>query len=323
MIRTPSPRSSIILFATLVFSLAGCRQSGAPDAAAPAADNDEAAVVYTTFYPTTFIAERIGAGVVEVVNPVPADADPIFFEPTPEIINAYQKADLIIVNGASFEKWVAQAPLPRSRIVDTAADFSDAFLTYEGATHSHGPAGEHTHEGIDGHTWLDPQLATRQADAIRDAFAKKWPAHAAVFDTNYRELRERLAGLDLLFASVTDLLGDVTLLANHPAYNYLARRYGWTIINLDVDPESTDADAVVGLVEAEIGAPTPGAGRRIMLWEAPPTDVVADALEQRLAVTSVEFAPAESLDADAADAGAHYLSIMRDNIERLMAAASP
>ena len=40
-----------------------------------------------------------------------------------------------------------------------AAVFSDEFLVVKGVTHSHGAGGAHTHDGVDGHTWMDPILA--------------------------------------------------------------------------------------------------------------------------------------------------------------------
>ncbi len=60
--------------------------------------------------------------------------------------------------------------------------------TRSGTSHRHGPEGEHTHKGIDGHTWLDPINAKIQAAAIRQAFAKKWPAHAESFERNFQSL---------------------------------------------------------------------------------------------------------------------------------------
>ena len=144
--------------------------------------------VYTTFYPTTDWTRQIVGSQLEVVCPLPEDADAIYWQPSPEIIAAYQGAALVVVNGAEFEKWVEKVSLPRGRTVDTARGFEKEFVTYESVTHSHGPEGEHTHEGIDGHTWVDPLLAARQAEAILAALVKHFPAHEETFRKNHAEL---------------------------------------------------------------------------------------------------------------------------------------
>ena len=119
-------------------------------------------LVYTTFYPTTYFAARIGGARVRVVCPLPDGEDPIFWLPDAETIRAYQQADLIVVNDAGFEKWVDKVSLPDAKVVRTARPFRAEWLTYEKAVeHSHGKGGEHAHQGTDGHTWLDPRLAKR------------------------------------------------------------------------------------------------------------------------------------------------------------------
>jgi zinc transport system substrate-binding protein len=194
-------------------------------------------VIYTTFYPTTYFTQRLVGDLAEVVCPVPVDEDAIFWNPTPEMIARYQAADLIIVNGAEFEKWVAKASLPLGRIVDTAKPFAAEFVKFEHAmTHSHGPAGEHAHTGTDGHTWLDPLNARVQVGEIRDALVGLLPEHAEAIRQRGDAL---LADLDALDAELKKMAADydgAAIYASHPAYNYLARRYGLNVVNLDLDP---------------------------------------------------------------------------------------
>ena len=158
---------------------------------------DDRPTVYTTFYPTTYFAQRIGGDVAQVVCPCPADADPAYWMPKDEAIAAYQKADLIVINGASFEKWLPKVTLPESRIVDTARPLRDTLIKLEQAvTHSHGPEGEHVHHGIDGHTWVDPMNAKTQAREILKALVRKLPAQKVAFERNFAALAKDLDVLD-------------------------------------------------------------------------------------------------------------------------------
>ena len=160
-------------------------------------------VVYTTFYPTTYFTRIIGGGHVEVVCPIPDDADPIHYDPPAEMIRKYQEADLIVLNGAGFAKWVPRAMLPEEKVVDAGASFAhDLIEIGDAVVHSHGTEGEHSHGGIDPHTWLDPILAMEQCRAICAALKERDPAHAVDFDAG---LEKVLAGLETLDARIRAL----------------------------------------------------------------------------------------------------------------------
>jgi zinc transport system substrate-binding protein len=275
-------------------------------------------VVYTTFHPTTYFAERIAGDLAKVVNPCPADADPAFWMPDDATLAKYQAANLIILNGAGFESWVKQATLPEQRVVKTAEGFADEFITIKDTVvHSHGPSGKHTHAGVDGHTWLDPLNAKRQAAAIRDALARDWPEHAKTFKKNYDALAEDLDTLDARLQTVKAKLGEQTLLCAHPAYNYLARRYDWPVASLHLDPEEAlDADALEEITQAK----AEHANAKLMLWEGEPLDETKSTLREKLGLESVVFAPGEGLDEAQRRTGANYLSIMNANANRLLEA---
>ena len=145
--------------------------------------------VYVVNYPLKYFAERIGGEHVKVEFPVPADVDPAYWNPDLADISAFQKADLILLNGAGYAKWVAKVSLPRSKIVDTSRQFKDRYITTkEVMTHSHGAEGEHAHEALAFTTWLDFELAARQAEAIAAAMGRKRPELQKTFQNNYKAL---------------------------------------------------------------------------------------------------------------------------------------
>jgi len=270
----------------------------------------------TTFYPTTYFAQRIAGGLVPVRCPLPEDQDPATWEPDTDAIRAYQSAAVIFVNGASFEQWVPRAPLPRSRLVDTTAARRDELLHYAHATtHSHGPAGEHSHEGIDGHTWLDPIMAISQAEAIRDGLISAFPEHESAFAANAHELIADLRALDRELAELKPLLEDTLIICSHPAYNYLAHRYGWNIHTFDLDPQGVvdqeRAEELARLVRAS------NANKHVVLWESPPREQIKRSLSESAGAASVLFSPCET-PPDEGD----YLDVMRANIANLREAVS-
>lgn len=283
-----------------------------PSAAAAAATEiaETPLEVLTTFYPTLYLTRRIGGDHVKVENLCPLDADPIFWMPDEAALTRYQKADMVVSNGAGYEQWLSRVNLPLGTVVDSASGFQDEHLMYKTAVvHTHGPGGAHTHEGIDGHTWLDPMNALRQARAIHKALIKRRPAHEADFDAGLARLTTDLTALDQAFRALSARLGDTPLMAAHPAYSYLGHRYGWRLENLDLDPGSHPTAAQMrGVAELRRRHPA-----QILLWESAPSSEVTVALDAQ-GITSVVFSPAEQLD----PAGeADLLSVMHANLARL------
>ena len=305
-------KSIVIGMLCLALLAVGCNRGDTPEVASQGRP-----VVYTTFYPTQYFAKRIGGDHIDVVCPVPEDEDAIFWMPDDATIQAYQQADLIILNGAGFSKWVASVSLPENRVVDTAFPFADKFISFENVTvHSHGPKGKHAHEGIDGHTWVDPINAIAQAGEIHKAFAFRWPEHAEDFARGHAALVADLRTLDDALSALQQQVGSPPLLASHPAYNYIARRYHWNVENLDLDPEAVLADAdVSGIRERLVGHPA-----KVLLWESEPIAANAKRLKAELGLKSIVFSPCELLGAEAQARGEDYMSVMKQNLVRLSAA---
>ena len=300
----------------LVFGLLLCAScgDGSTGSGTPSAGSSNGKpVVLTTFYPTTYFATRIAGDVVDVRCPLPADADPIFWKPSAEAVASYQAADLIVVNGAELEKWVGQVSLPASRVVETAAGFRDQWVRYEEqTTHSHGPEGEHAHVGIDGHTWLDPQLAILQSRAIADALIELRPDHTAAFEAGFASLEQDLQELHAGFEALGTLPEGEFLYASHPAYNYLQERYGWRVVNLDLDPGEMPSEQSLADLKQRLQKDR----GRYLIWEGEPDPAIASAL-QELGLLSLVISPCEG----APDAGdLDYLAQMRENIDRLAVA---
>jgi zinc transport system substrate-binding protein len=289
------------------------------------------AAVYTTFYPLTAWTEFLLDGQVPVHCPLPPDADPIFWQPSRATVQEYQAASLIVTNGAEFEKWLQHSSLPPSRVIQTALIFQDRWLHYPTSTHVHGGGGAHSHEGVDGHTWLDPIMAQEQARQINRALQRVFPELRSGLELRGHELDQKFAELDQLGIELTaelkSRLQGRVLLASHPAYQYLAQRYQWPLHSLDLDPDAElNQLALASLNQALVGAPG-----GILLWEKRPSSNVILHLREQFEVNSVEFNPLEHSSApststsqsgavDLKSAPADYFEQMKANFRRLEAA---
>jgi len=205
--------------------------------ATPGIVNAEKLTMYVVNYPLQYFAERIGGEHINVVFPAPADIDPAYWMPDAKTISDYQHADLILLNGAGYAKWVNKATLPRFRMVDTSAGFKDQYIEVaEILTHSHGSEGEHAHESLAFTTWIDFSLAARQAKAIAEALSRKRPELNNVFQKNFQELEQDLLKLDRNLKTLVSKNPARPLMASHPVYDYFARRYGLNIKSVHWEP---------------------------------------------------------------------------------------
>ena len=304
----PSLRLRLSAALLLVPSAASCGDDPS-EARARTGDGSGRPQVATTFFPTTWLVRELAGDAVEIVYPLPPGEDPIFWQPSREDLARYQVADLIVVNGAELEKWVHGASLPSSRVLDSARRFRAQWREVEEVTHSHGGGGEHSHHGVDGHTWLSPALFEQQAVAIAEALQTRGLAPKDEVERAMGEIRTALRRLGATFRDeIVPLAEGVRVLANHSAYDYLMAD-ALDLVNLDLDPADTTADAALAAVRAACGDGT----RCILLWESTPNGVIEAALRDELGVPSVLFSPAENV----VDADADYVAIQRANLDRL------
>jgi len=269
---------------------------------------EKALTVYCFNYPLTYFAQRIGGNHVTVVFPVPHQVDPSSWTPDTPTIEAIQKADLIILNGAGYDSWTSKVSLPMLRIVDTSRIFKNNLIDMQtSVTHSHGPRGDHSHGLSASTTWLDFSQAALQARAIWKAFAKKDPQHKADFSSNFEVLKNDLLALDGAMEELTQKAKDINVLASLPIYQYLARRYQFNIHNLFIAKDTDPSTINWQKIEKDL------LHQRAdwIIWPQDPLPMARTRLED-MQVKSVIFSPC-SMPPDQGD----FITVMRQNIENI------
>jgi len=292
------------LVVAIVFVLAGCGGGQVVDESAEAPDSVDKLVIYTVNYPLAYFAERIGGDLVEVHFPAPGDEDPAFWSPEADTIAAYQGADLILLNGAGYAKWVDRAALPSSRAVNTSEGFTDQLLPLEDiVTHSHGPEGEHEHEGYAFTTWLDPELAIRQAQAIEAAISVLRPDSEPEIGQRMESLKSDLFDIDGRLQFAAETLGDEPLLFSHPVYQYLINRYGLNGVEVHWEPDQVPNGHAWEHLQEALGTHQ----AKWMLWEGEPLESTVAGLAE-IGVESIVFDPCGNRPNDG-----DYLAVMAAN----------
>ena len=268
----------------------------------------EKLAVYTVNYPLQYFAQRIAGEQAEVIMPVPPGIDPAFWQPDVTAIAGFQQADIILLNGAGYARWVNRVSLPRRRLVDTSAGFRDRYIHTAGKlTHSHGREGDHSHAGTAFTTWLDFTLAVEQARTVAGALSRLRPGSQDIFARNLAALEKDLLELDRQLQEMVATDPGKVLLASHPVYQYFRHRYGLKLESVmwepDVVPDEAEWLALEGLLEEHPA--------EWMIWEgqAAPESM---ARLQGMGVESLVFDPCGNRPG-----AGDFLGVMQQNVQQL------
>jgi len=286
---------NVILSIAMLLLLAGATARAKPTA-------------YVVNYPLYYFTERIAGEHVEVVFPAPSDVDPALWKPDIATVAAFQSADVIVINGATYERWLSQVSLPRAKIVDTSRGFKAHYIAVtETGTHSHGHEGVHSHTGTASTTWLNFQFAAQQARAIAQALSRLFPGQQATFEANYAALERDLLALDRRLEDMVAAKRAQPLVASHPVYQYLAARYGLSLRSVHWEPEETPGDEQWQALHTLLADHAAG----WMIWEGEPLPASVAKL-QAMGLRSLVFAPCGNRPAQG-----DFLSVMQQNATNL------
>ena len=308
-------KTRTLLFSCLALALAGCKPAAqapaektAETAAAPTPAKSSKPQVLVANYPLQYFAQRIAGDAVEVRFLAPKNEDPAFWQPDEAAITAFQSADLILMNGADYSKWADKVTLPESKVVDTSAAFANNLIEVRDATtHSHGPAGAHSHNGTAFTTWIDFKQASMQAQSVSDALAKLVPATKDAISKNTEALKDELEALDDRMSALSRRLVQHPLVASHPVYHYLARRYGLDLRSVLWEPDTALDDTALNDLKAILA----GHRARWMIWEGEPSKDSVEKLTA-LGLQSIVFDPCGNVPASG-----DFMTVMKANVEAM------
>ncbi|MFK5922778.1 MAG: metal ABC transporter substrate-binding protein [Verrucomicrobiota bacterium] len=280
--------------------LISCDSESEKTNSAPAAESK----VFVSNYPLAYFARRLSADPGQIYFPK-ISGDPAFWQPTAEDISIVQQCNPLILNGATYEKWLNTVTVPRRRIVDTSASFQDQWINIENeVTHQHGPKGPHSHNGIVFTTWIDLSLAARQAQSLAGALD---PTANPDWAHHLKSLISDLDGLDTKLKKLTNNKPQLQLVASHPIYQYFARAYNLDIQAVlwepDVYPDEEQWQALEKILTTHPA--------QWMIWEGPPLEKSVQRLK-KMGLGSVVFEPCANQPGSG-----DFLSVMQQNIKNL------
>ncbi|SEP06404.1 metal ABC transporter solute-binding protein, Zn/Mn family [Trujillonella endophytica] len=257
----------VVLSAGLVVTACGTDGAG-PTTSAGDADACPGAVVDVVVSVGQWgdVVEALGGDCASVTTVIGSTAvDPHEFEPTPGDLAAFEEADLVVLNGAGYDSWAADAAGnldPAPVVLDLAevvgVEDDEHEDDHAGAERAEEQGGEHAgaeghgHGGVNPHVWYAPDLVQRAAEAVTTELGGLSPAAAGHFADRAAAWREELAPYLAEIESLRAAAGGRSYAATESVFEYMAEAIGLT----DATPEgyresaSNETDPTPGDVAA-------------------------------------------------------------------------
>lgn len=306
-----------LLLTVGIFTLTACGQTNEQD---KAGKSDKIKVV-TTFYPMYDFAKNVVGDAGDVQLLIPAGTEPHDYEPSAKDIAKITDADVFVYNSHELETWVKDVLENVDEKKVAVVEAAGSIDLMKGAAHEDDHDEEeadhddhdHDHE-LDPHVWLDPVLAQKEVEAIRDALVKKYPEQKETFEKNAAAYIEKLKDLDTEYKEAFKEAKNKTFVTQHAAFGYLAKQYGLkqeSIAGISPDQEPSPSRL------AELKKYIQEHNVSVIYFETSASSKVAETLARETKVELAVLNPLESITQKEQDQGEDYISVMKENLEAL------
>jgi ABC-type Zn uptake system ZnuABC Zn-binding protein ZnuA len=287
-------------FFLVVFFVAACQPSSAP----PAAPGTVKVIAVETFLAD--IAQNVAGDRLQVEALMPVGLDPHSFEPSPQDIARISESQVLIINGAGFEEWLAET-LQNAGGDRTIIEASKGLQSRDALI-------------SDPHFWLDPLHVIRYVENIRDGLIQIDPSGSDTYTQNAAAYIAQLKDLDAWIAQqVAQIPPEHRLIVtNHESFGYFADRYEFTIIGTII-PSVSSGSSPSAQQLAQLIDTIRQTGVTAIFLETGANSQLAEQVSQETGVTVVTDLISHSITAPGGLAPT-YIDMMKYNVETIVSA---
>lgn len=275
--------------------------------------------VVTTFLPMYWFTKAVTGDLAQVEVLVPPGSEIHDYQTTPKDVQAIAQADVLVKNGLGLEEFLestvknAQNPklkqIEASQGIQPLQELSPVVKPVEKKGEGH----DHDHGEGNPHVWLDPVLAIKQVENIRDGLIAADPENKDVYQASAAAYIKQLQALDEQFQQrLKSFNNQCTFITFHDAFPYLAQRYQLkqvAVVEIPEDQLSPDdiQKTIATVKKYNVKA----------LFGEPGTDnKLLTSLSQDLNLTLRSLDPLEGGDKDPQ----YYITGMKSNLQGIEAA---
>ncbi|HEX6282095.1 MAG TPA: zinc ABC transporter substrate-binding protein [Nitrososphaera sp.] len=274
----------------------------------------EKITVVASFYPLYEFTSRVVGDRAEVSILVPAGVEPHDWEPTAEDVSRGRAADVLVINGAGFERWAdgMQAKVVANTSEGIEFNYREEKEAGDDDDQEHQDAGG---GGVNPHIWLDPMLAKHQIDKIRDVMVSSDPANTDYYNQNADRFTAELDSLDAFIRSELADCNKSDFISFHDAFTHFSERYG--LRQHSIHGASPEGEILPQTIQQIIELAN-GFGINIIYSEDLIDSRLADTIANEIPNGKVlVLSPIEGIGNEEQAAGIRYIDKMKQNIANL------
>lgn len=254
--------------------------------------------IFVSVYPIYDFTKRIARDRYDIHLLTPCGQEPHDYEPTAREIGGLSDAPLLLLNGLGIDSWSESLPDSLAKKSRTVTDSIET-KTINGVT--------------DPHVWLSVTNAIKEMENIKDILSELSPENQEYFQNNYETEKKAFLELDRQYRDELRDLKTHYLVVSHAAFGYL-EEYGLRQIYLSgLEPDSTptakQTEAIIeSMKEYQITT---------VFYEETVSPDIAKAIAKETGAKTKTLNPLESLSEEDMKNKKDYLSIMKENLEKI------
>lgn len=253
---------------------------------------------------------NIGGDHITVTSIVPVGGDPHLYEPKPSDATLIKNADIILVNGLTFEGWINDV-IDNSGTTAKVITITDGANILESDTYKNAP---------DPHAWMDASNGLVYIENIKKALIEFDPDNKINYENNWLKYAQEIKDLDKYINNEINKIPEKyrVIVTSHDAFAYFGRKYNLklnALKGISTEAETQTSDMVrVSKAIRETGVPAIFVESTIN-----PKVIQQIAKDNNVKIGGELFA--DSLGEEEGDAGT-YIKMLKHNTDVIVKALS-
>lgn len=257
-------------------------------------------IVVSSIFPIDEFVKKVGGDMIESSLIIPAGIEPHDFDPTISQIQTISSADVLVYNGLGIENWLTK--IESAHRIDASNGLNASYSDKRNMT-------------LDPHVWMDPLLAKKQVENIRDGLILIDPNNKDTYNSNAKSFLADLDELDKTIRTQFESCKKKDFISFHNSFSYFAKRYGLTQHSIS---ESGPEAEVTSARLAEIINVAKNLNLDVIYSEELMDPRYALVIAQEIPNGKVlVLSPIEGLTKNEQNAGIRYIDKMHENIRNL------
>jgi zinc transport system substrate-binding protein len=257
-------------------------------------------IVVSSIFPIDEFVKKVGGDMIESSLIIPAGIEPHDFDPTISQIQTISSADVLVYNGLGIENWLTK--IESAHKIDASNGLNGSYSDKRNMT-------------LDPHVWMDPLLAKKQVENIRDGLILIDPNNKDTYNSNAKSFLADLDELDKTIRTQFESCKKKDFISFHNSFSYFAKRNGLTQHSIS---ESGPEAEVTSTRLAEIIKVVKNLNLEVIYSEELMDPRYAVVIAQEIPNSKVlVLSPIEGLTKNEQNAGIRYIDKMHENIRNL------